>query len=111
MRDGGPLGISNLKRSLDNGHIRVRRIQEIVKGHLYGESDEFRDLLARLEDQHGTPEAARRILESICKAFDLTARSREVVDRDACLIANGKAHWVVTKMIVAFLELGKETRR
>jgi hypothetical protein len=105
MRDGQPWGIANLKRTLQREQIRVRRIEAIVKGHLYGESDEFRDLLARLEEQHGLHEASRRLLESMCEAFDLSARSRDVVDRDACLIANGKAHWVVTKMIVAFWEL------
>jgi hypothetical protein len=110
MRDGQPWGIANLKRVLQRQRIRVRRIQEIVRGHLYGESDEFRDLLARLEEQHGLHEASRRLLESMCEAFDLTARSRDVAARDACLIANDKAHWVVTKMIVAFLELYRERR-
>jgi hypothetical protein len=108
MRQGDRWGIANLKKSLDGEHIRVRRIQEIVRGHLYGESNEFRNLLARLEEEHGTQGASRRILESICEAFELTARSHKVVARDACLIANGKAHWVVTKMIVAFLEFRRE---
>jgi hypothetical protein len=106
MREGNSWGVSNLKRLLDSDQISVRSIHEIVKGHLYGESEEFRNLVKRLEGRHGAREASRRILESICEAFGLTARNREVVARDACLIANGKAHWVVTKTIVAYMELG-----
>jgi hypothetical protein len=106
MRQGNSCGIGNLKRLLDSDQISVRRIHKIVKGHLYGESEEFRNLLKRLKNRHGTQEASRRILESICEAFGLTARNQEVVARDTCLIANGKAHWVVTKTIVAYLALG-----
>jgi hypothetical protein len=110
MREGNLWGVSSLKRLLYSDHMPVRRIHEIVKGHLYSESEEFQNLLRRLEEQHGTQEASRRILESICEAFDLTARSQEVLARDSCLIANGKAHWVVTQIIIAFLELGNERR-
>jgi hypothetical protein len=107
MREGKPWGIANLMRSLDGEQIPVRRIQKIIREHLYGESDEFRNLLARLEDRYGTEEASHRILKSLCMAFGLTPRSRDVAARDACLTANGKAHWVVTKMIVAYLELAR----
>jgi hypothetical protein len=106
MREGDSLGIADMMRLLSRSNrIRVRRIRKIVQGHLYGESNEFRELLSRLEKQYGRRQASFRILRSSCKAFGLEARSKDVMARDACLIANGKAHWVVTKMIVAFIEL------
>ena len=101
QRSGDPDGLANLKALFTRDReMTIRRIQEIVKDHLYGESDEFRDFIADLTEKYGAREASHRILDSIYRIFRYRPDSPAEEDFDACLIRNRQAHLVVTKTLI-----------
>jgi len=104
MREADRDGRDNLADLLRSEDIDLRTVENIVRNHLYGRSDEFPDLLEELTDRHGRVEASQRVRDSIYEAFGYRPNSRQLEDFDACLILGGKAHHVVTKALAKYME-------
>jgi hypothetical protein len=105
MRDADAEGRDALTRLFDKT-LDVREISEIVRGHIYGKSDEFYDLLKELEKKYegDEREASFKLLDSIYDAFRYRPYNREEEDFDACLILDRKADLVITKALVDWME-------
>lgn len=101
MREGDPAGIGHLRMLFTREReMTIRRLQEIVKDHLYGESPEFRDLYRDLSQEQGRMEASHTIVDSIYRAFGYRSARPSEETFDACLIRNREAHLVVTKALI-----------
>ena len=88
------------------GKYRIRELEQTIQGHLYGDSDEFRDKLRKLEDRYrgDEREAAFKIVGSVYKAFPYRPESPREEDFDACLVTDRRAYLVVTKVLVEWME-------
>jgi hypothetical protein len=105
MREGDKEGLEHLADVINNKKMELKELQKIVRGHLYGESDEFRELIQKLTEKHkDSTEAGFRLLESIYDAFDYDEASPAEEDFDVCLILDRKAHLVVMKVLVDYME-------
>jgi hypothetical protein len=105
MREGDKEGLDHLAGVIRKRKIELRELQKIVRSHLYGDSDEFRELIQELTEKYkDSREAGFRILESIYDAFDYDEASPAEEDFDVCLILDRKAHLVVTKALVDYME-------
>ncbi len=104
MRQADPDGRDNLSDLLQSEDIDLRAVENIVRNHLYGGSDEFQTLLGDLTDRHGRVEASHRVRDSLYEAFGYRPNSPQLENVDACLILNRKAHFVVTKVLAHYME-------
>lgn len=108
MREGEKEGLKSLAQLIRKKKLEIRELQGIVRSHLYGDSDEFRDRITELTEKYkDRTEAGYKILDSIYDAFDYTEASPAEEDFDVCLILDRKAHLVVTKVLVDYMERSK----
>ncbi len=105
MREADEEGRDSLTLLFDKT-IEVREVSEVVKGHIYGKSDEFHDLLKELVKKYDGDEreASFKLLDSIYGAFRYRPHNREEEDFDTCLILDRKADLVITKVLVDWME-------
>jgi hypothetical protein len=105
MREPDKEGLRSLADGIRKKELELRELQRLVRGHLYGESDEFRELIQTLTERYkDRREAGFKILESTYDAFDYDESSPAEEDFDVCLILDRKAHLVVTKVLVEYME-------
>jgi hypothetical protein len=97
------------KRLVQPGR-ELGHIERVIEDHLYNESDEFEDLVDRLIDRYGAQGGVRRILASIHDTFYSKEASKKRKDLDACLIREGRAHLVVTRVVVAAVTASRRFR-
>ena len=105
MREADDEGRDSLTLLFDKT-IDVREVSEVVRGHIYGRSDEFHDLLNDLVKKYDGDEreASFKLLDSVYDAFRYRPHNREEEDFDACLILDRKADLVITKVLVDWME-------
>jgi hypothetical protein len=105
MRKGDEGGVNALAKLFDKEKIEIREVGDIVRGHLYGESDEFHDLFKEQQKKYDDErEAAFKILDKIYEVFGYRPYNRDEEDFDVCLIRDRKADYVVTKVLVDWME-------
>lgn len=106
MRQGDESGVKALAKLFEKEKIEIRNVGDIVRGHLYGESDEFHDLFKEQQKKYDDDEreASFRILDHVYDVFDYRPYNRDEEDFDACLIRDRKADYVVTKVLVDWME-------
>ncbi len=106
MREADPEGLAYLSDLINDRKMRIREIEQTIQGHLYGDSDEFRDKLRKLEDSYGGDdrEAAFKIVASVYKVFRYRPESPREEEFDACLVMDRRAYLVVTKILVEWME-------
>jgi hypothetical protein len=105
MREPDKEGLRSLADIIRKKELELKELQRMVRNHLYGESDEFRELIQKLTEKYkDSREAGFKILDSIYDAFDYDESSPAEEDFDVCLILDRKAHLVVTKVLVDYME-------
>lgn len=105
MKEGRGEDVAPLRQKfVDDRDIEVQELQRLVRRHLYGSEGEFSELFARLSDRRGPEAAANRLRDSIYEAYGFVPKRRRDAKVDACLIERERAHLVVTKAIVSFME-------
>ena len=99
-------GVKALAKLFDKEKIEIREVGDIVRGHLYGESDEFHDLFKEQQKKYDDDEreAAFKMLDKIYDVFGYRPYNRDEEDFDACLIRDRKADYLVTKVLVDWME-------
>lgn len=106
MREADPEGLEYLSDLINDKKMRIRDLEQTIQGHLYGDSDEFRDKLRELRDDYGGDEreAAFEVVGSVYKAFRYRPESPREEEFDACLVMDRRAYLVVTKVLVEWME-------